>query len=137
MCREYVTGSTTRYVTPSPSPHPLVAHKTNIQLVKTSQSVQIFAIFKFRILQTEDPRKHLSGFHAGSHYAPTLVPVVSVTAAAPSTAQLLLHVLLLQPYLGEYADQQLVHVMINADGYFDVLYPECAGQTFAICKQAK
>lgn len=100
--------------------------------------MQIFAIFKFRILQSEDPRKHLSGFHAGPHHTPTLVPVVSVAAAAPAAAaQLLLHVLLLQPYLGEYADQQLVHVMINADGYFDVLYPECAGQTFAICEHAK
>lgn len=80
--------------------------------------MQVLTVLELGIFATENPREHLSGLHARSDDTATLVPLM--------TAALLLSVLLLQSYLIQNADQQLVDVVIDAHRNLGIFYAECA-----------
>lgn len=67
--------------------------------------MQVFAIFKFRILLSEEPREHLPRFHANPDHPPALVPLLLVIT--------ILVMKTLQPNLSENSYKQLVHVVVN------------------------
>lgn len=96
-------------------------------LLYALEDLQVFAVLQLRVLLAEHPREHLSGSEAGPQEAPVLVPVVVPFAAVGP----------LEPDLREYANQQLVHVVVDAHGHLDVLGSARARQISALCVEKK
>lgn len=95
--------------------------------------MKILAILEFAILLAEQPGQHLSGFHAGAHDTSGFVPVAAAFAAATTVSVFLVTLDHFQTNLIEYADQELVDVVIDAHRYFDEFRAVGASQTFPVC----
>lgn len=126
-----------------------LAHKRNIwpsgclTLIVTRflQYVQIFAIFKFRVFLTEQPREHLSCLHTCFYHSSAFVPcekiIWLVRKRSLSHLPLLLSRVLIviehfQSNLCQNTHQELVHVVIDSHGYFDKLGAGGARQTLSV-----
>lgn len=96
--------------------------------------MKILAILKLTILFAEEPGQHLSGFHAGAYDTSGFVPVAAAFAAATTVSVFLVSLDHFQTNLIEYADQELVDVVIDAHRYFNEFRAVGAGQTFPVYK---
>jgi len=96
--------------------------------------VEVLAVLELAVLLAEQPGQHLPGLHAGTHDASGFVPVTAAFAAATAVPVLLVALDHLQADLIEYADQQLIDVVTDADRHFDELCAICTGQALSIWK---
>lgn len=94
--------------------------------------MEVLAVLKLAVFLAEQPRQHLPGLHAGAHDASGFVPVSAALAAAAAVTVVLAldH---LQADLAQYADQEIVDVVVDAHRHLDELGAIGAGQTFSVC----
>jgi len=92
-------------------------------LTRWLEDLEIFTVFRFRVLLAKHPREHLSGFEACFYEVSVFVPMVVSIATVSS----------FESDLREDAHQQLVDVVIDAHRNFYVLCSAHARQVSTLC----
>ena len=107
---------------------------------RVSQHLKVLTVCVLVVVLAEEPREHGLGLHARAHQALVAYPrrgrrrtaVGRLARIGQPLGNLPLE-LLLEANLREDADEQLVHVVIDHDGYLHELGTVRARQAFAIC----
>lgn len=89
--------------------------------------MEVLAVLELAVLLAEQPGQHLPGLHARAHHAPGFVPVSAALAAAAAVSIVQLTLDHLQADLVQYADQEVVDVVVDAYRYLDELGAVRAG----------
>lgn len=95
--------------------------------------MEVLAVLELAVLLAEQPGQHLPGLHAGAHHTPGFVPMSAALAAAAAVPVVQLTLDHFQADLVEYADQEVVDVVVDAHRHLDELGPVRAGQAFPVC----
>lgn len=106
-----------------------------VSLRRRLKYVEVLAVLKLGVLLAEEPGQHLPSLHAGAHDTPGLVPVTAALAAVPAIPIVRLALAHLQADLVQYADQEIVDVVVDAHRHLHELGAVSAGQAFPVCKR--